>query len=116
MQPVHQTSDRTMAEARLGPARLAGAYAWATMLRNYVRLAFGTDFPVERPDPWAGWAAGLAVGWAVGWAAGWAAGLAAGRAVVTGLRAASAGVEGRTQRRSDQDSHCPCLLCQTTMD
>ncbi|HEU0044274.1 amidohydrolase [Sphingomonas sp.] len=57
MQPVHQTSDRTMAEARLGPARLTGAYAWATMLRNGSKLAFGSDFPVERPDPWAGWAA-----------------------------------------------------------
>ena len=57
MQPVHQTSDRTMAEARLGPARLAGAYAWNSMLANGSRLAFGSDFPVERPDPWAGWAA-----------------------------------------------------------
>ncbi|MDB5696942.1 MAG: metal-dependent hydrolase [Sphingomonas bacterium] len=57
MQPIHQTSDRTMAEARLGSARLTGAYAWASMLRNGSRLAFGTDFPVERPDPWANWAA-----------------------------------------------------------
>lgn len=57
MQPTHQTSDRTMAEARLGPDRLVGAYAWASMLRNGSRLAFGSDFPVERPDPWAGWAA-----------------------------------------------------------
>ncbi len=57
MQPTHQTSDRQMAEARLGPARLTGAYAWATMLRNGVPLAFGSDFPVEKPDPFAGWAA-----------------------------------------------------------
>ncbi|WP_375391822.1 amidohydrolase [uncultured Sphingomonas sp.] len=57
MQPTHQTSDRTMAEARLGPARLTGAYAWASMLKNGAPLAFGSDFPVERPDPWAGWAA-----------------------------------------------------------
>ncbi|OYY89619.1 MAG: metal-dependent hydrolase [Sphingomonas sp. 28-66-16] len=57
MQPVHQTSDRTMAEARLGPDRLAGAYAWASMLRNGATLAFGTDYPVESPDPFAGWAA-----------------------------------------------------------
>lgn len=57
MQPVHQTSDRTMAEARLGPARLAGAYAWRTMLKNGVPLAFGSDYPVESPDPFAGWAA-----------------------------------------------------------
>ena len=59
MQPVHQTSDMHMAEARLGPARLVGAYAWATMLKNGAVLAFGTDYPVESPDPFAGWAAGF---------------------------------------------------------
>ena len=57
MQPVHQTSDRAMAEARLGPARLAGAYAWKSMLANGARLAFGSDYPVESPNPFAGWAA-----------------------------------------------------------
>ena len=57
MQPTHQTSDRLMAEARLGPARLAGAYAWHTMLDNGVPLAFGSDYPVESPDPFAGLAA-----------------------------------------------------------
>ncbi|MDQ2879197.1 MAG: amidohydrolase family protein [Pseudomonadota bacterium] len=56
MQPVHQTSDMHMVEARLGTARLAGAYAWATMLRNGAVLAFGTDYPIESPDPFAGWA------------------------------------------------------------
>ncbi len=59
MQPVHATSDRVMAEARLGPARLAGAYAWRTMLANGVPLAFGSDYPVESPDPFAGWAAAV---------------------------------------------------------
>jgi predicted amidohydrolase YtcJ len=57
MQPVHATSDRAMAEARLGAARLTGAYAWATMLKNGAKLAFGSDYPVESPDPFAGWAA-----------------------------------------------------------
>ena len=57
MQPTHETGDRVMAEARLGPQRLAGAYAWASMLKNGSKLAFGSDYPVERPDPWAGWAA-----------------------------------------------------------
>ena len=57
MQPVHQTSDRTMAEARLGPDRLVGAYAWKSMLTNGSKLAFGTDTPVEKPDPFATWAA-----------------------------------------------------------
>jgi predicted amidohydrolase YtcJ len=54
MQPVHQTSDRLMAEKRLGPNRLAGAYAWRTMLKNGVPLAFGSDAPVEAPDPFTG--------------------------------------------------------------
>jgi predicted amidohydrolase YtcJ len=54
MQPTHQTSDRTMAEARLGPDRLGGAYAWATILKLGVPLAFGSDFPVESPDPFPG--------------------------------------------------------------
>ena len=57
MQPVHQTGDRVMAEARLGAGRLGGAYAWKSMLTNGSKLAFGSDFPVESPDPWAGWAA-----------------------------------------------------------
>ncbi|XHS00152.1 amidohydrolase [Sphingomonas sp. DBB INV C78] len=59
MQPVHQTSDRLMAEARLGPARLVGAYAWQSMLKAGARLAFGSDFPVESPDPFAGLAAAI---------------------------------------------------------
>jgi predicted amidohydrolase YtcJ len=54
MQPVHQTSDRLMAEARLGPDRLAGAYAWRSMLENGVPLAFGSDSPVEAPEPFVG--------------------------------------------------------------
>jgi predicted amidohydrolase YtcJ len=57
VQPTHATSDRLMAEARLGEARLAGAYAWKSLLANGAKLAFGSDFPVERPDPWNGWAA-----------------------------------------------------------
>lgn len=59
MQPIHQTSDRIMAEARLGPNRLNGAYAWASMLRVGARLAFGSDAPVEVSDPFAGMAAAI---------------------------------------------------------
>jgi predicted amidohydrolase YtcJ len=59
MQPTHQTSDRLMAEARLGPNRLGGAYAWQTVLKIGGRLAFGTDFPVESPNPFPGLAAGI---------------------------------------------------------
>lgn len=59
MQPTHQTSDRLMAEKRLGPNRLAGAYAWQSVLKSGARLAFGTDFPVESPNPFPGIAAAI---------------------------------------------------------
>lgn len=59
MQPVHQTSDRLMAEARLGPDRLHGAYAWRSLLDSGTKLAFGTDVPVESSDPFAGLSAAM---------------------------------------------------------
>lgn len=59
MQPVHQTSDRLMAEVRLGPDRLKGAYAWNSILKAGGRLAFGSDTPVEAPNPFAGLAAAI---------------------------------------------------------
>ena len=59
MQPTHQTSDRLMAVKRLGPNRLAGAYAWQSVLKSGARLAFGTDFPVELPNPFPGLAAAI---------------------------------------------------------
>jgi hypothetical protein len=54
MQPVHQSSDWKMAEARMGMERLGGAYAWRSMLANNVPLAFGSDFPVESANPFHG--------------------------------------------------------------
>ncbi|MGB3806405.1 MAG: amidohydrolase [Erythrobacter sp.] len=54
MQPLHQTSDRSMAEARLEEDRLGGAYAWRSILEAGGRLAFGSDAPVEPADPFAG--------------------------------------------------------------
>ncbi|WP_397593307.1 amidohydrolase [Sphingorhabdus sp.] len=59
MQPVHQISDRLMAEARLGPDRLAGAYAWNSILKAGGKLAFGSDVPVESPNPFHGIAAAI---------------------------------------------------------
>lgn len=59
MQPTHQTSDRLMAEKRLGPSRLAGAYAWQSVLKSGARVAFGTDFPVESPNPFPGLSAAV---------------------------------------------------------
>jgi predicted amidohydrolase YtcJ len=54
MQPTHATSDMPWAEARLGKDRLAGAYAWQRFIHAGVPLAFGSDFPVEDPDPFPG--------------------------------------------------------------
>ncbi|MFL6854548.1 MAG: amidohydrolase, partial [Sphingomicrobium sp.] len=59
MQPTHQTSDRQMAEARLGPDRLKGAYAWQTVEKLQIPIAFGSDFPVESPNPFPGLAAAV---------------------------------------------------------
>ena len=59
MQPLHQTSDRAMAEARLGPTRLAGAYAWKSLAANGAKLAFGSDAPVESANPFAGMAVAI---------------------------------------------------------
>lgn len=54
MQPVHQTSDWRMAERRMGVDRLKGAYAWKSMVDQGVKLAFGSDFPVEDENPFEG--------------------------------------------------------------
>ena len=51
MQPTHATSDMPWAEARVGAARLRGAYAWKTLQDSGARLALGSDFPVESVDP-----------------------------------------------------------------
>ena len=50
MQPTHATSDMPWAEARVGPERIQGAYAWRKLKEAGAPLAFGSDFPVERPD------------------------------------------------------------------
>ncbi|MGH8236984.1 MAG: amidohydrolase [Steroidobacteraceae bacterium] len=54
IQPTHATSDMNMAEDRLGPKRVQGAYAWRKLLDAGVRLAGGSDFPVELPKPFYG--------------------------------------------------------------
>ncbi|WP_229210399.1 amidohydrolase [Duganella sp. CF517] len=54
MQPTHATSDQNMAEHRVGPERIKGAYAWRTFLDQGSRIACGSDFPVESPNPFEG--------------------------------------------------------------
>lgn len=54
MQPTHATSDKNMAETRVGPERIKGAYAWRTFLHQGSRIACGSDFPVESPNPFFG--------------------------------------------------------------
>ena len=54
MQPVHCTSDMDWADERLGEERLAGCYAWRSLLDSGAHLCYGTDFPVEKVDPLAG--------------------------------------------------------------
>ncbi|TAJ72139.1 MAG: amidohydrolase [Phenylobacterium sp.] len=51
MQPSHAIGDLHFAPARLGEGRLAGAYAWESMLKAGVTVVGGSDAPVERGDP-----------------------------------------------------------------
>ena len=53
MQPVHAPSDMFMADQFLG-RRAALSYAWRTQLQHGARLAFGSDAPVENPNPFHG--------------------------------------------------------------
>ncbi len=54
MQPTHATGDKNMAEARIGPDRLRGAYAWRAFLDQGTVIAGGSDFPVESENPFFG--------------------------------------------------------------
>lgn len=51
MQPTHATSDMPWAEARLGPVRIRGAYAWRKVLTAGGLIVAGSDFPVEETSP-----------------------------------------------------------------
>jgi predicted amidohydrolase YtcJ len=54
MQATHATSDKNMAEDRVGRERIQGGYAWRRMLDAGVVLANGSDFPVELSNPFHG--------------------------------------------------------------
>ena len=53
MQPVHATSDMHMADTYWG-SRTAWAYAWKSQLQAGTHVAFGSDAPVESPNPFWG--------------------------------------------------------------
>lgn len=53
MQPIHATSDMLMAD-RFWGERAALAYAWRTQLEHGAHIAFGSDAPVESPNPFWG--------------------------------------------------------------
>jgi predicted amidohydrolase YtcJ len=53
MQPIHAPSDMFTAD-RLWGERSAFSYAWRTQLNYGTHLAFGSDAPVESPDPFLG--------------------------------------------------------------
>ncbi len=54
MQATHATSDKNMAQDRIGPNRILGAYAWRKLLAANAIIAAGSDFPVESPNPFYG--------------------------------------------------------------
>jgi predicted amidohydrolase YtcJ len=53
MQPIHATSDMEMADQYWG-IRTKQSYAWRSQLEAGARLAFGSDAPVENPNPFLG--------------------------------------------------------------
>lgn len=72
IQATHATSDMRWAEDRIGAQRAIGAYAWRTFLDTGVRIANGSDFPVEYPNPMLGFYASITRQDSKGWPnAGW---------------------------------------------
>lgn len=53
MQPIHATSDMLMADRYWG-VRATLSYAWREQLSHGTHLAFGSDAPVESPNPFLG--------------------------------------------------------------
>jgi predicted amidohydrolase YtcJ len=60
VQATHATSDMAWVPSRIGDARTrAGAYVWRSLLEAGARLANGSDFPVEDPNPMRGFHAAI---------------------------------------------------------
>jgi hypothetical protein len=58
MQPIHATSDMEMAQRHWGD-RVRTSYAWRSLAGAGTRLVFGSDAPVESPNPFWGWHAAV---------------------------------------------------------
>lgn len=54
MQAVHATSDKNMAEDRVGAERIKGAYAWRKVIDKGSVIVNGSDAPVELANPYHG--------------------------------------------------------------
>lgn len=54
MQATHATSDKNMAQDRLGDERILGAYAWQKLIKANAIIAGGSDFPIESANPFYG--------------------------------------------------------------
>ncbi len=54
MQPSHATSDMGWAEARVGPQRVRRLYEWRGVAFAGLRIAGGSDFPIDPESPLAG--------------------------------------------------------------
>ncbi len=108
MQPIHAVSDRELADA-MWPAVAGHAYAWRALERAGVRLAFGSDAPVESADPLVG------IDAATGWRkrAGWHPELAVSRAAA--LRAYTSGAAYAVGMEKDAGVLRPGKLCDITI-
>jgi predicted amidohydrolase YtcJ len=108
MQPIHAVADRELADEQW-PEVTHHAYAWRALERAGVRLAFGSDAPVEVADPLAG------IDAATAWRrrAGWHPDLALTRA--SALRAYTSGAAYAVGMENDLGSLRPGKLCDMTV-
>jgi predicted amidohydrolase YtcJ len=108
MQPIHAVADRELAD-EYWPGVTAKSYAWGALEQAGVRLAFGSDAPVETADPLAGIEA------ATVWRrkAKWYPDLAVSRAVAR--RAYTAGAAYAAGMEKDSGSLRPGKLCDMTV-
>ncbi|KAJ6497886.1 amidohydrolase family-domain-containing protein [Mycena sanguinolenta] len=59
IQPTHAISDMWYAQHRLGPERIKNLYAFRSIIDSGARIAMGSDFPVESPNPLFGFYAAI---------------------------------------------------------